>query len=143
MAKQSSVVGDVVYLEDEITEVKMGPIEGNAETFTFKLRGIPFKAAQTGRLRDLCIGHSETADRRITVMAIADGLAVATVAMARDSGKELNPSYPVYYSGSADKNGQISIYMQREFADLNGVFVERVHVNELSGRLASLRASVS
>ena len=71
----SQIVGEVVRLQDEISDVRMGPIEDGVETFRFKLRGDPYKACQAGRLRDLCIGHSETADQRIAVMAIADGLA--------------------------------------------------------------------
>lgn len=73
---QSQLVGDVVYLRDEISDVRMGPIERDVETFTFKLRGQKYRAVQTGRLRDLCLGHSDEADRRIAAMAIADGLAV-------------------------------------------------------------------
>lgn len=80
MYKLKTVLGTVIRLEDEITEVKLGPIEGEAgrevETFSFKLRNHPYKAVQTGRLRDVCIGHSDVVDRRIAVMAIADGLAV-------------------------------------------------------------------
>lgn len=67
------------YLEDEISDVRLGPIEqlnGTlVETFFFKLRGEPFKASQAGRIRDMCLGHSEQWDRCIAVMAIADGLA--------------------------------------------------------------------
>lgn len=77
---QSSVVvkfpfltGVIIPLREEITDVRMGPIEAGIETFTFKLRGVPHKARQVGRLRDLCIGHSKEADHRIAVMAIADG----------------------------------------------------------------------
>jgi len=74
-AIDSKVVGGVVYIEDEISEVRLGPIESNTETFTFKLRGVQYKATQSGRLRDLCLGHSDRANRRIAVLAIADGLA--------------------------------------------------------------------
>lgn len=71
---ESLIVGEVVRLQDEITDVRMGPIEDGVETFTFQLRGEPYKAFQSGRLRDFCIGHSKSADSRIAVMAIADGL---------------------------------------------------------------------
>lgn len=69
------LLGEVTHLRDEITDVRMGPIEDGIGTFTFKLRGAPYKARQTGRLRDLCLGYSEEADRRIAVMALLDGLA--------------------------------------------------------------------
>lgn len=63
--------------------------------------------------------------------------------MATKSEKPAKAAYPLYYSGSADKFGQISIRMQRDYTDLNGVFVERTHVSELSARLKSLRASAA
>lgn len=70
------LTGVIVPLRNEITDVRMGPIEAGVETFTFKLRGVPHKARQIGRLRDLCLGHSDDADRRIAAMAIADGQAI-------------------------------------------------------------------
>ncbi len=73
--KRPLLTGEIVPLRDEITEVRMGPIEAGVETFTFKLRGVLHKACQAGRLRDLCLGHSDDADHRIAAMAIADGLA--------------------------------------------------------------------
>lgn len=66
-----------VHLHDEITNVRMGPIEDGYETFTFKLRGWPYKAVQKGRIRDLCIGHSDVANRKIAAMAIIEGFAIS------------------------------------------------------------------
>lgn len=63
-------------IADEISDVRMGPIEGNFETFTFMFRGVKHIATQKGRLRDLCIGHSEKSDNAIASLAIIDGLAV-------------------------------------------------------------------
>lgn len=61
--------------------------------------------------------------------------------MATKSDVPSTTVYPLYYNGSADKCGCVSICKQRDWTDLNGVFVERVHVSQLSARLESLRAS--
>jgi hypothetical protein len=68
----------VARLIDEVADVKMGPIEDGAETFTFRFRDEHYKGVQKGRIRDLCLGHSTDADRKIAVMAIVDGLAHRT-----------------------------------------------------------------
>ncbi|MCL4682387.1 MAG: hypothetical protein KJZ92_14095 [Rhodocyclaceae bacterium] len=64
-------------LVDQVANVRPGPIERGAETFTFELRGALHKARQAGRLRDMCLGHGQERDRKIAAMAIADGLAEA------------------------------------------------------------------
>lgn len=71
----SLLTTDTLALRDDITEVRLGPIEDGVETFTFYLRDQQYKAVQTGRLRDLCLGHGEHFDRSIAVMAIVDDLA--------------------------------------------------------------------
>jgi hypothetical protein len=64
-----------VNLMDEITQVRLGPILEGVETFTFLLRGSPYQARQEGRLRDYCVlGDDSASDRKLAVMAIADGL---------------------------------------------------------------------
>lgn len=81
----------IVKLMDEITQVRLGPIIEGVETFTFLLRGRPYQARQEGRLLDFCVQSDGSAsDRKLAVMAIADGLAEPLPGQAIDHSAGLS-----------------------------------------------------
>jgi hypothetical protein len=68
----TAVRESAAQLRARISNVKMGPIEGNVETFTFDLDGQTYRGELKGRNRNLVLGANPTADAAIATRVLLD-----------------------------------------------------------------------